>query len=142
MHTLENYLAFKPILADTAILVLVGAFGYLFKPKNRFTYYLICNIFFSTLCMINSVYYTFYTSFASVSMLSLTQYITSVGDAVVQNVLQLKDLIYLLSPITLIIVHKRLKKRNYYKKVEVKSERKKRTVKTLSDIEISLISPF
>ena len=141
MHTLENYLAFKPILADTAILVLVGAFGYLFKPKNRFTYYLICNIFFSTLCMINSVYYTFYTSFASVSMLSLTQYITSVGDAVVQNVLQLKDLIYLLSPITLIIVHKRLKKRNYYKKVEVKSERKKRTVKTLS-VGASLIVLF
>ena len=141
MHTLENYLSFKPILADTAILVLVGAFGYLFKPKNRFTYYLICNIFFSTLCMINSVYYTFYTSFASVSMLSLTQYITSVGDAVVQNVLQLKDLIYLLSPITLIIVHKRLKKRNYYKKVEVKSERKKRTVKTLS-VGASLIVLF
>ena len=46
--------------------------------------------------MINSVYYTFYTSFASVSMLSLTQYIGEVGDAVVENVIQLKDLIYYL----------------------------------------------
>ncbi len=45
--------------------------------------------------MINSIYYTFYTSFASASMLSLTQFIAPVSDAVVENVLQLKDLLYL-----------------------------------------------
>ena len=132
MHTIENYLAFKPILADITILVVTGAFGYLFKPKNRFLYYLALDMFFTLICMINSIYYTFYTSFASVSMLSLTQYITSVGDAVVENVLQLKDLIYLLGPIILFIVNSRLKKKNYYKKIEVKSERKKKTLKTLT----------
>lgn len=131
MHLLENYLSIKPILADTAILVIVGSFGYLLKPKNRFGYYLTFNILFSALCMINSIYYTFYTSFASVSMLSLTQYIASVGDAVVENVLQLKDIIYILGPITLIVVHIRLKKKNYYKKIEVKSERKRKTMRTL-----------
>lgn len=131
MHTLENYLSIKAILADLTIVVVVGAFGYLFKPKNRFTYYLIATIFFTAICMINSVYYTFYTSFASVSMLSLTQYIGDVGDAVVENVLQLKDLVYIVGPIVLIIVHLKLKKKNYYKKIEVKSERKKRTFKTL-----------
>lgn len=131
MHLLENYLSIKPILADTAIIVLIGAFGYLIKPKNRFSYYITFNILFSVLCMINSIYYTFYTSFASVSMLSLTQYIASVGDAVMENVIQLKDLIYILSPLTLILVNIRLKKRNYFKKIEVKSERKKRTIKTL-----------
>lgn len=64
-------------------------------------------------------------------MLSLTQYIASVGDAVVENVLQLKDVIYILGPIILIIVHIRLKKKGYYKKIEVKSERKRKTIKTL-----------
>lgn len=132
MHTLENYLSIKPIIADLMILVLYGSFGYLFKQKNRFTYLMIGEIFFSAICMINSIYYTFYTSFASVSMLSLTQYITSVGDAVVENVLQLKDLIYLLGPIILVIVHLRLKKKNYYKKIELKSERKKKTIKSLT----------
>ncbi len=131
MHLLENYLSIKPILADTAILVIVGSFGYLLKPKNRFGYYLTLNILFSALCMINSIYYTFYTSFASVSMLSLTQYIASVGDAVVENVLQLKDIIYILGPIILIIVHIRLKKKNYYRKIEIKSERKRKTIRTL-----------
>lgn len=132
MHTLENYLAIKPILADVAILVIVGSFGYLLRPKNRFYYYLFFDIFFSTLCMINSIYYTFYTSFASVSMLSLTQYITTVGDAVVENVLQIKDLIYLIGPISLIIVNINLKKKKYYKKIEIKSERKKKMMKTLT----------
>lgn len=132
MHTLENYLSIKPIIADLMILVLYGSFGYLFKQKNRFAYLMIGEIFFSAICMINSIYYTFYTSFASVSMLSLTQYITSVGDAVVENVLQLKDLIYLLGPIVLVIVHLKLKKKNYYKKIELKSERKKKTIKSLT----------
>ena len=114
MHTIENYLSIKPILADLTILVLTGSFGYLFKPKNRFAYFMACEIFFTAICMINSCYYTFYTSFASVSMLSLTQYITSVGDAVVENVMQPKDFIYLLGPIVLIINHIRMKRKKYY----------------------------
>ena len=132
MHTLENYLSIKPIIADLTIIVLVGSVCYLFKPKNRFAYLLFVEILFTAICMINSMYYTFYTSFASVSMLSLTQYIGEVGDAVVENVIQIKDLIYLLGPIALIIVHIRLKKINYYKKVESKAKRKKRTLRTLS----------
>ncbi len=131
MHTIENYLSIKPIIADLTILVVVGSFGYLFKPKNRFSYYMVCEVFFTAICMINSCYYTFYTSFASVSMLSLTQYITSVGDAVVENVMQPKDFIYLIGPIILIINHIRLKKKNYYKKLDFKADRKKKTIKTL-----------
>ena len=132
MHSIENYLSWKAILADTMVVVVIGSFGYLFKPKNRFYYFLVMTILLTAICMINSVYYTFYTSFASVSMLSLTQYIGDVGDAVVENVLQLKDLIYLIGIIVLIVVHIRLKKKNYYKKVELKVERKKKTLKTLS----------
>jgi len=131
MHSLENYLSWKAVLADTIIAMAIGAFGYLIKPKNRFAYYISFNIFLTAICMINSVYYTFYTSFASISMLSLTQYIGDVGDAVVENVLQLKDLIYVIGPIAMIVVHTKLKKKNYYKRIELKSDRKKKTFKTL-----------
>lgn len=139
MHTVENYLSWKAVLADIIVVTAIGAFGYLFKPKNRFAYYMSFNIFLTAICMINSVYYTFYTSFASVSMLSLTQYIGDVGDAVVENVLQLKDLVYLLSPLALILVHLKLKKKNYYKKFELKSDRKKKTIKTLSFTGVLLV---
>ena len=96
MPTVENYLSIKTILADTAIVVIIGSFSYLFKNRKRYIYLLVWATIFTTICVINSVYYTLYTSFASVSMLSLTQYIGEVGDAVVQNVLQLKDLFYLI----------------------------------------------
>lgn len=132
MHTIENYLSFKAILADLTVVIIVGSFGYLFKPKNRFTYFMILEIFFTAICMINSVYYTFYTSFASVSMLVLTQYIGDVGDAVVENVLQLKDLIYIIGPLILLFVYLKSKKKNHNKKIELRSVRKKKTLKTLS----------
>ena len=109
MHTLENYLSLKAILADSAVIIIVGSFGYLFKPKNRFPYFLVMEIFFTAICVINSIYYTFYTSFASLSMLSLTQYLGDVGDAVVENVVQLKDLVYVLGPIALLFAHLNLK---------------------------------
>lgn len=139
MHTVENFLSWKAILADLTVVTAIGSFGYLFKPKNRFSYYLGFNIFLTAICIINSVYYTFYTSFASVSMLSLTQYIGDVGDAVVENVLQLKDMIYIFAPIVLTVVHFRLKKKSYYKKIELKSDRKKRMLKTLGCSAVMLV---
>ena len=39
MHSVENYLSLKAILADTIVVSAVGAFGYLLKPKDRFAYY-------------------------------------------------------------------------------------------------------
>ena len=132
MHTLENYLSIKAILADLIVAIVIGSFGYLCKPKNRFTYYIICDIILSGICMINSAYYTFYTSFASVSMLSLTQYIGDVGDAVVENVIQLKDLFYVLGPLILTFVQFKVIKKQANKKIEVKSERKKKMTSTLS----------
>jgi len=34
IHTVENLLLLKPILADSAIILAVGGFGYLIKEKN------------------------------------------------------------------------------------------------------------
>ena len=132
MHTIENLLSIRAILGDALVVVFVGAFGYLFKPKSRPAYYFWVTIVFTAICVINSIYYTFYTSFASLSMLGLLQYIGDVGDAVVENVFQLKDLVYIFAPIVIIIVNRRLTKKNYFKKVEVKSTRKKKMLTTLS----------
>ena len=139
MHSIENYLSLKAILADTIVVLFVGSFVYLLKPKYRFTYLMSFEIFFTLICIINSIYYTFYTSFASISMLSLTQYIGDVGDAVVENVVQFKDLVYVLGPILLIIVHLRLKKKKYYKKVDLKADRKKKTIHSLTATGVLLV---
>ena len=115
MPTMENYLSFKPIIADLAVVTIIGSFSYLLKGKKRYIYLLIWAVIFTAICTINSAYYTFYTSFASVSMLSLTQYIGEVGDAVVENVLQLKDLVYIFPLIFFIYYYHRLVKKDKYK---------------------------
>ena len=131
MPTLESIFSIQAFLADAAVVIIIGSFGYFLKPKHRFLYYMFFNIFLTAICMINSVYYTYYTSFASISMLSLTQYVGEVGDAVTENVIQLKDLIYIIGPIVMFIINRKLKKQNYYKRIEVRSERKKKAFTTL-----------
>ena len=131
MHTVENLLSFRAIIGDALVVVLIGSFGYLLKPKNRPYYYFGFTCFFTAICTINSIYYTFYTSFASLSMLGLVQYIGDVGDAVVENVFQLKDVVYMFAPITMLLVNRKLAHKNYFKKVEVKSTRKKKMLTSL-----------
>ena len=132
IHSIENYLSIRAVISDAMVVILIGAFGYLLKPKSRPGYYIGFSVIFVAICMINSIYYTFYSSFASLSMLELMQYVGQVGDAVVKNVLQPKDLIYLVGFIFLIVIWKKLSKKSYFKKVEVKSVRRRKMFTTLS----------
>ena len=125
MHSWTNYLSIRAIISDMMVVVILGSFAYLMKPKNRPLYYFCFTIFFTLICIINSIYFTYYSSFASLSMLGLMKYVGQVGDAVVENVVQLKDLVYLIGPVFLFIVYKKQAKRNIFKKIEIKQVRRK-----------------
>ena len=130
--TVHNYFAIKPIIADLAVILLFGSFVYLFKPKNRFKYLLIISVLFTAICIINSLYYTYYMSFASFSLIAVSLTVVDVGDAVVENVLQIKDFLFLWQPIVLIIVHHCLKKKkDYYNTVAKTENKRKRFMATL-----------
>ncbi len=116
--TVKNYFDIKPILADLAIVTFIGAFAFFFKPKNRFKYFFIWSIILTAICIINSIYYTFFMSFSSISLLATSTQVVDVGDALVQNVLQIKDFTFLWQPLIIVIVHKILKKKEYYKGIE------------------------
>ena len=131
IHTVENYLSYKAVLADLAVIIIIGSFSFLFKRKGRYNYLCAFTWIFTMTCMINSIYYTFYTSYASFSMLSLTQYLGDVGDAVVQNVIQPKDIVYLFAPFVLMFVNKKDKKNGAYKRVEFKETRRHNAFKSL-----------
>ncbi|MBQ9181043.1 MAG: sulfatase-like hydrolase/transferase [Bacilli bacterium] len=109
--TLKNYFEIKPVLADTAVVIIIGAFSYFLKPKKRFAYYMIFGCIFTFLCIVNSMYYTNYLSFASVSLLSTSLQVIDVGDAVVKNVMEIKDFSYLWQVFALIFAYKALKKK-------------------------------
>lgn len=129
--TVQNYFEVKPLLADIGAVLLVGAFGYFFTPKNQFKYYFTWSIIFTLLCIINSMYYTNYMSYASVSLLATSLQVIDVGDAVVQKVMEIKDFCYIWQIVAMVFVHLYLKKRNYYdyvKNIEVGKVRALNTI--------------
>ncbi len=118
VFTVQNYFEFKPILADLAVVLIIGSFGYFIKPKKQFRYFFTVAILFTTLCIINSVYYVNYISFTSASLLATSVQLFDVADAVVENILEIKDFIYIWQLVFLLIVNYNLKKRNYFAYVE------------------------
>lgn len=116
--TVENYFAIKPILADLVVLLIITAFGYFIKPKHQFKYFIVWSIILTGICIINSVYYSNYLSYASVSLLKTAGQLGSYTDAVFENILELKDLIFLWQLFTMIFVHIQLRKKKYYDRVK------------------------
>lgn len=123
--TVKNYADISPILADTAVCVILGSFGYLFKPKNRFKYYLTLTIIFTAVCIINSMYYTNYLSFVSVSLLATSLQVVDVADAVVENVMEMKDFSYLWQILAMVMANAALKKTDNHKYFDKKTDRVK-----------------
>ena len=129
--TVHNYFAIKPFLADLAIVLILGSFVYLFKAKKQFTYLMVLSIIFNIICIVNSLYYTYYMSFASVSLIAVSLTVVDVGDAVIQNVLQIKDFLFLWQIIFMIAFHIYLKRKKYIEYAGSLENRKKRFTGTI-----------
>lgn len=129
--TVHNYFAIKPFLADLAIVLIFGSFVYLFKAKKQFTYLMVVSIIFNIICVVNSLYYTYFMSFASFSLIAVSLTVIDVGDAVVKNVLQIKDFVFLWQLIFMVAYHIHLKKKKYIEYAGPKENRKKRFTGTL-----------
>ena len=126
--TVRNYFDIRPIVADLALILIIGSFGYLFKPKNRIKYFLTVSCIFTLICVINSMYYTNYLSYASLSLLATSMQIVDVGDAIYENVMELKDFSYIWQLFALIFVHFTLKSKQYYVAIS-ETEKSKKTFK-------------
>ncbi len=129
--TVKNYFEIKPIIADFAVILIIGAFGYFFKPKHQFKYFFTWSIIFVIICVVNSIYYTNYLSFVSFSLIKSSSQALGVSDAIIENKMELKDLFYIYQIFAMIFVHKTLKKKKYYHKVSKIEIGKVRAVNTL-----------
>lgn len=116
--TVANFFAIKPILADLVFLLIITAFGYFLKPKHQFKYFIVWSIILTAICIINTVYYSNYLSFASVSLLKTASELSGYADAVFENILELKDLVFLWQVFAISFVHVQLKRKKYYDKVK------------------------
>lgn len=135
--TVANFFALKPILADLTFLLIITSFGYFIKPKHQFKYFIVWSIILTFICILNVVYYSNYISFASVSLLKTATELGGYTDAVFENILEIKDLIFIWQIFALCFVHYQLKKRKYYNRVK---EIEKGKIRFLNMMVVSLIS--
>lgn len=122
--TVHNVMYLKPLFMDFALIFIFSSIAFLFKKEKNGNKYLIgFSIFTGILCIIHSIYYTYYDSFASISLLATSTFVVDVGDAVVEKVMKIQDFVYLWQPIFMLYVFYHLKKKNGYIKFS-KKERK------------------
>ena len=129
--TVKNYFDFSPVLADVSLVLIIGALGYFIKPKHQFKYFFEWSIVFTVMCVINSMYYTNYMSYASVSLLATSLQVVDVADAVVENVMEMKDFSYIWQIFAMIFVNQSLKKKTYFERVAKVEVGKVRALNTL-----------
>ncbi|MBR4830291.1 MAG: LTA synthase family protein [Bacilli bacterium] len=124
LFTIEDGINIKAFLFDLSIILLLGSLGYFFKPKNQFKYWLLLLILYTFINTVNGMYYLFFTSFASFSLLETFAQTFTVSDSVVAK-LSYKTFVYLFILIIYIVHREILRKKRYYFTVEKVEKRKK-----------------
>ena len=70
VNTVKSPFDYKPFICDLALIVIIGSFAYLIKADKRYKYYRNWLFIITLACIVNSIYYIFYTSFVSFSLLA------------------------------------------------------------------------
>ena len=122
--TVGNYFEIGPFLADIFGLLIIGVSSYLISDKHRYKYLLAWTFIIVIVSAINSVYYTNYVSYASISLLRTATQVVDVSNAVFENVMEIKDLSYIWQIPVFIILYKLLKNKKLIKEFS-KTERRK-----------------
>ena len=136
--TLGNIWDFHPLFMDFALILLIGAIGYLFKPKRQFAYFFTCLSLITAMIVINSIYYTFYQTFTSFGLIASLSQVGGVADSLVEK-LELLDFIYLLAPMLFFYIHKTLSRSNYYNYV-LKCEKGKKMFASTGLVSVIIIA--
>lgn len=128
--TLNNAGSFKPFMTDLGVILIIGGLGYFIKPRNQFKYYFLWTLIYTILCMVNSIYYTFYTSFASIGEFATLSQLETVTGSVFEK-LRFVDIIYILVPIIFYLIHRKLASTPYYYFLDKIEKGKKMVVSTI-----------
>ena len=120
----------RPLFFDLGIVLLFGALSFFIKKSRKNIYYVLTSILFVAICVINSIYYNYYTSFASASLLATSVFVQDFGDVIVEFALDIKDWVYIWQLIGLVLVIVK------YKNGEINN---KKNVSKLSIIAILII---
>ena len=115
--TIGNPWDIKANVFDITVIMLFGSLAYFIKPKKQYILFISLLCFYTILNIVNSVYYAFFNSFASFSLLASMGQTAEVTDAVFEK-LKVINFVYLIMPIIFILINKYLKKKKYFDVVE------------------------
>ena len=127
--TINSVFRFKPLITDLGLILLIGSFGYFVKPKNQFKYYFTCLIIINLGCLISSIYYRFFTSFASIGELATVGQTETVKGSIFDR-LKIYDFIYIIIPFIFYLIHKKLLSSVYYSFIDKIEKSKKMFIAT------------
>ena len=109
---------FRAMILDFGFVMVLASLSFLIKPKRRIYYYYLTTLFMVAICIINSMYYNYYASFVSASLLATSVFVKDVGDAVSEFAIKITDWVYLWIFIGLYLAHKKnkgeIKAKKYY----------------------------
>lgn len=138
--TTGNFYDIRPILFDLGFLLIVGLFSFLVSNKNRFKYYLIWSIILIIICVANALYYHYYDSFVSVSLLTTSLFILDMDSEVMEGIFHIFDFIYVWQLPAIILYYNYLKKNNITMSYISKSNFKKMSKKYIVGVIILLLT--
>lgn len=128
--TVGTFWSFKPMITDLGMILIIGGLGYFIKPKNQFKYYFLWTIIFNLMCLISSIYYRFFTSFASVGELATVGQTETVTGSIYDR-LSMGDAIFIILPIIFYLIHKELLSSSYYYFIDKIEKGKKMVISTI-----------
>lgn len=115
--TIGTFINFQAGLFDITIAILLGSLGYLFKsPKKQNRYYLTILIIMAIIEFANAMYYSFFSSFVSVTLVTTLFQASEQGGAVIEKI-NFLHVIYFLIPIGYYFLVKFLYKKEYIKNI-------------------------
>lgn len=106
-----NNFSIRPLFFDLSFVLLLGSLSFFVKSKKKNVYYISTSFLMMVICIVNSMYYNYYSSFVSISLLATSMFLKDFGDVVVEFAINLKDWIYILPFIGMIWVIKKNKKK-------------------------------
>ena len=124
IFTLGGLGDWRGIFFDFSVIIILGSFAYLLKPRRQFAYFLTIMIIFTIMNIINGIYYDFFSSFVSFGLLATAGQTGEVTDAVFEK-LKIVHFIYLLAPFIFVFINRYLKKKDYFDTVEKIEEGKR-----------------
>ncbi|WP_130805362.1 LTA synthase family protein [Senegalia massiliensis] len=117
MMTVGGISYWKPIVTTIPMIIFTSIIALFLSYKRRNYLYIALSVFFGLLNGMNYVYYKHYSSFLSFSLLKQLTQVKEVGDSVIKT-LDFKVLLFAIPTIVLVIVIRKLKRKNFFEKAE------------------------